>query len=402
MLTHCLMISGVVLAAPFDLQQTLERAAERAPAVRLAVRALEEAEASSVGAGVPFPTNPRLFLDYRRLGSPPPVDPLNGYNLGLDGTLEISGAGFSRVEEAARRLELARAEFEVARVNAKVQAWAAFVEVGIARKRVVVWEDALRTAERVDVASRERLKNGVAGEPDVATAAVELASVKVQLEEARRLAQLSLASLRQLLDLDPSDPFDVDSPPNEPSEPPALETLLARAVERRPVIALVRARIALLETTDTRLGREAFPKLTYNLGLDAAPSSPIFAFAGVGVELPVAQRNQGPRAIARAQLETERLRLETELRKVRRDVAATRDSVAARLVQLRLLTTSALPAAERNELLVEEGWRAGRFDIFRLTSASREHNRLRRERLETLSAAWSDTIELARASGDLR
>jgi outer membrane protein TolC len=60
-----------------------------------------------------------------------------------------------------------------------------------------------------------------------------------------------------------------------------------------------------------------------------------------------------------------------------------------------------VPAAERNESLVEEGWKAGRFDIFRLTSATRELNRIRRQRLETLLAAWTDAIELQRASGGL-
>jgi outer membrane protein, heavy metal efflux system len=390
--TLAVVVSGVAAASPLTLQQALERAASNAPEVQVAARVLDEAEATRVGAGIFLPTNPRLFMDYRRLSFSPPMDPLNGYNLGIDGTLEVSGAGFSRMAEADRRVELARTELSLAQTFARVRAWVAFVELQAAFERVRIEEGALSIAQRVESASRERLKNGVAGEPDVAAAALEVASVRVGLQESRRLEQLARASLRQVLDLPADEPIELEAADET--------TLVQRAIDRRPELASVKARLALLETVDTRLAREGFPRLSYNLGFDAAPASPVFGYAGLGLELPV-QRNQGPRAVARAQTETERVRLETEVRRVRRDVSATRQSLLSRLSQLATLTRDAVPAAERNESLVEEGWKAGRFDIFRLTSATRELNRIRRERLETLLAAWTDAIELQRASGGL-
>jgi cobalt-zinc-cadmium efflux system outer membrane protein len=394
-----LLVGQQAGASPLSLTQAIERAAVAAPEVRLAARALDEAGATRVGAGVPLPANPRLFVDYRRLGSPPPIEPLNGYNLGLDGTLEVSGAGFLRAEEADRRVALAQRELDAARTQAKVKAWLAFVESQVARKRVSNLEEAVVTATRVETASRERLKNGVVGEPDVVAATLELASVRLELDEARRLVHQAHGQLRHLLDLDPDLPVELEGALEEPLDAPAEPELVARALANRPELALVRARLSLLDTVDARLFREALPKLTWNLGLDAAPASPLFGFVGVGVELPVAQRNQGPRAIARAQLETERVRLETELRRVKREVASSRRSFVVRRQQLEVLASQVIPAAERNEALVEEGWKAGRFDIFRLTAATRELNRARRERLETLLAAWVDYVELQRASG---
>ncbi|MBE2254074.1 MAG: TolC family protein [Myxococcus sp.] len=388
-------------ASPLTLAAALERASVASPEVQLAARVLQEAEASRVGAGVFLPTNPRLFVDYRRLASPPPMDPLNGYNLGLDGTLEVSGAGWSRVAEAERRVELARSELVTTQTLARVRAWTAFIEVQVARLRVSIHEEALATASRVETATRERQKNGVVGEPDVVAAALERVSVRVQLEEARRLMRLAHASLRQVLDLGPEEPLDLEGDLAEPPTAADEEALVRGAVERRPELASVRARLALIEATEGRLARETFPKLTYILGFDAAPASPVFGYAGLGVELPVAQRNQGPRAVTAAQLETEKVRLETELRRVRRDVATSHRAYAHRLNQLELLSKEAVPQAERFEDLVEEGWKAGRFDLFRLTAATRELNRVRRERLETLSSAWADYVELQRASGAL-
>ncbi|MCU0695317.1 MAG: TolC family protein [Myxococcaceae bacterium] len=395
-----LLVSGAAAAAPLSLSQALERAASSAPEVQVAARVLDEAEATRVGAGIFLPTNPRLFVDYRRLAFSAPMDPLNGYNLGVDGTLEVSGAGFARVEEASRRVSLAQSELQLAQTLARVRAWLAYVEAQAATERVRILEGALATAQRVESASRERLKNGVAGEPDVAAASLEVASVRAELEESRRLQEAARASLRQVLDLPADEPIDVEPAFREPTDVGTEDELVTRAIDRRPELASVKARLSLLETIDSRLFREGLPRLSYNLGFDAAPASPVFGYAGLGVELPV-QRNQGPRAVAQAQRETERVRLETELRRVRRDVAATRKSYLSRLSQLGTLTKDAVPAAERNEDLVEEGWKAGRFDIFRLTAATRELNRVRRERLETLLSAWADYVELQRASGGL-
>lgn len=400
-LTSWVLVAGVAAASPLSLASAIERAATNAPEVRLAARALDEAEAGRVGAGVPLPTNPRLFADYRRLASGPAQEPINGYNLGIDGTLEVSGAGFSRVEEVDRRVALARSELITTQSIAKVRAWLAFVEVQAARERVTMLEEALATATRVENASKERQKNGVVGEPDVVAAALERSSVRLQLDDAERLRHQAHAQLRAVLDLDPDVPLELEGTLEEPGDVAPEGELVSRALDKRPELAIVKARLSLLETTDVRLAREALPRLSWNLGFDAAPASPVFGFAGLGVELPVAQRNQGPRAIARAQLETERERLETELRRVRRDVATSRRSYAVRLRQLQLLRTEVIPSAQRSEDLVEEGWKAGRFDIFRLTSATRELNRVRRERLETLLAAWSDYVELQRASGGL-
>ncbi len=388
-------------AAPWSLSEVIERASTTAPEVKVAGRVLQEAEATRVGAGVFLPSNPRLFADYRRLASPPPIDPLNGYNLGIDGTFEVSGAGWARLDEAERRVSLARSELATAQSFARVRAWQGFIAVKVAVQRVAITEAALVIAARVEAATRERLRNGVVGEPDVLAASLEHTTVRVQLEDARRTLQAASAALCQVLDLDADAALELVGELAPPPPGGEEDALVQRALEKRPELASVKARLSLLEATDSRLVREAFPHVTFNLGFDAAPASPVFGYAGLGIQLPVAQRNQGPRAVNQAQLETERVRLETELRRVRREVASARRSYQARLTQLQLLSNDALPAAERFERLVEEGWVAGRFDLFRLTSATRDLNRVRGDRLETLLAAWTDFIELERASGGL-
>lgn len=398
-----LLSAPSVEAETLSLDAALARARQHSPEVQLAARLVDEAEASRVGVGVPL-SNPRLFADYRPMlielpGQP--VDPRNGYNVGVDGQLEVSGAGFSRQSEATKRVEVARAALDWERDRAAARAWVAYVDALLAAQRVTRVEESLVLQQRVAEAARKRVTEGVAGEPELTTVLVEVASVERDLSEAQRRFQTARLELASALDTEPDVEWELTDRGLTPPEAPSEAELVARALEHRPELKLVRARLALLEATDERLGREAFPRLGYNLGLDAAPASPAFGYAGLSVEIPVAQRNQGPRAVARAQRETEKARLKAQLRRVAREVALARHSYEARRQQVMLLTDHALPQARRTQALIEEGWRAGRFDIFRLTGAARDTLRLEREHLETLSAAWADWVELQRTSGGL-
>ncbi|HEY0880978.1 MAG TPA: TolC family protein, partial [Archangium sp.] len=250
-------------------------------------------------------------------------------------------------------------------------------------------------------AARERVNAGVAGDPELTTVTAEVAVVKAAQLEARRQEALARATLGRVLDLPVGEPIELAPMSLDPVESAAEARLVELALERRPELAMLRARLSMLETMEDRLAREAAPKLGYNLGLDAAPASPVFAYVGLAVELPVAQRNQGARAVAAAQRATEKARLEAQLRRVQREVAAARESYEMLRGQLTVLTDEALPAARRTQSLVEQGWRAGRLDVFRLISASRDALRIEQQRLETLRSAWNDFIELQRASGAL-
>jgi outer membrane protein TolC len=64
-----------------------------------------------------------------------------------------------------------------------------------------------------------------------------------------------------------------------------------------------------------------------------------------------------------------------------------------------VLAEAALPAAERSFDLAEAGWRAGRFDWFRVALAARNLVELRGARIEALAALWNARVVLARARG---
>ena len=85
------------------------------------------------------------------------------------------------------------------------------------------------------------------------------------------------------------------------------------------------------------------------------------------------------------------------MRRISREV--TRGLVLAherRRAEFEVLSQAALPAAERSFELAEAGWKAGRFDWFRVALAARDLIEVRAQRVEALAALWTQRIVLAR------
>jgi cobalt-zinc-cadmium efflux system outer membrane protein len=295
-------------------------------------------------------------------------------------------------------LAAAQAQTSFESFDARFVAWKQYVDVRATELRIAATTEAITGAERTKRASEERASAGAASDIDLVTSEAELATFVALRERAKADLELRIAELKHTLDLDPQEPValstDITLLPALMSDKPPTEATL----KKRPEIAAIRTRIDAYAAAHQRYAREALPKIGLFVGADAAPVSPIFGQIGLALEIPVAQRNQGPRALAEAQRQTEMTKLTLELRRLRREYDARQRGYAARREQLRVLDERAIPAARRNVQLVEVGWRAGRFDIFRLTSAMRVLSQLLLERVDVLAQAWDDRIQLEKIS----
>lgn len=381
-----------------SLPEALKRASESAPEVVLAKRGIVEAEANRVGAGVILPVNPKLSVDVRP-GITKDAGTKPGFAAMMETQFEISNAAGARVREANRRVDVAQVEVTSQVLQARARAWSAYVMAQVSELRVKQSDADVAIGERVLAASRERLNVGASGSLDVTVVEAELAELKALREVALAERESAQMELRQVLDVPASTELELTTSVEAPADVLPTPQLVELALKARPELAATNARIALQETVDERLAKEAAPKVGVYLGLDAAPVSPIFGIAGLSFELPVAQRNQGPRALAQKAKETELDRLVLERRRIEREVTVARMTYDARLKQLSVLAQQAVPSAERTLSLVETGWHAGRFDVFRVTTAARDLARIRRQRLETLLEAWIDRVALERVVG---
>jgi len=271
--------------------------------------------------------------------------------------------------------------------------------VRVAETRIEETKALVGIAERILRASKQRGAAGASGDIEESLATTDLGQLRASIESAARQREEHLSTLRDVLDLPSSQAVTLTTPLEDPPPPPERETLLRRAIELRPELVQIRARLAYLDARYERLGRERFPKIGTYFGVDASPANPMFGIVGLSVELPFAQRNQGPRAVNEAQRATEMDRQELQGRRILREVTALYTAYESRRAELKLIEATSVPAAVRTLELVEVGWLAGRFDMFRVATAARDVARVRASRLEALEGAWVARVALDRAVG---
>lgn len=382
-----------------SLSAAQTRAEGRAPDVRLAVGSLRTAEATRVGAGLRVPVNPRLSIDGR-----PGLDPSHRDKVGFGSTLEVVVEPWdtpgARLREAHHRALTSRAAVQVARLDARLRALGLYVGIRLGDLRILQARSTIVLAERLNTAARERLGSGAGSDIDVTSAQVELAERRSQLHEAQAEREVLLGELRDLLVIPPETQLRLTSDVEEPPPTPPLPRLLARARSGHPALHAISERIGLLAASDERLRKEAQPKIGFFASVDASPASPVFGVLGLSVELPLFQRAQGPRAVVAAERQLELDRFDVTTRRLDQLLRATHAAYGARLAELAVLTQEGVPAAEQRVRLVEEGWRAGRFDVFRLTTAAQDLARLRAKRIEVLERLWHERMVLERLTGE--
>jgi outer membrane protein, heavy metal efflux system len=392
--------SASAAALSLSLAEAQARAEKHAPEVRLADRGVVEARATRVGAGIILPSNPRIAFDGRR-GLDRESSGELGYAANLELNFETGGAAGARLREADGRERLAKAEVGVIRQEARQRALLAYVTVRLAELRIEQTRAAISLGERLLAAARERSAAGAGSDVDIASAELEVSERQAELRGAEADRQAAEMDLRYLCGLRPGDPLTLTSAIDAPAAVPELQTLLATALAKHPELAALSARLELNAVSSDRLKREAAPKLGAFAGVDSSPASPMFGIAGLSLELPLAQRNQGPRAVLAAERDSALLRLDVERNRLALELGAAKGVYDRRRDELDVLVKKAIPAAESRLGLVETGWRLGRFDVFRVTGAAQDLVRLRTLRLEVLERIWLERARLERLTGGI-
>jgi cobalt-zinc-cadmium efflux system outer membrane protein len=377
----------------------LERGDARAPELVLAEGQIREVAARRAGAGIVVPVNPRLTVEARPGLAKGSSFSDVGYAANLDTTFDLGGAPNARVREVARDVEVASADRNMERVSARLRVVAAYMGAQLAELRGSEARAGFELAHRVLDAAEKRIEAGAGSEFERASAQVELARIQAAEQAALRERDERLMELRDVLDLPAEQVLQLTTPIESPPPLAPVATFLEQAQKSHPDLIAQKARLSSLSATRVRLERETFPRLGLYAGVDAAPQSPVFGILGISGELPVAQRNQGPRAVVARSIENQTSRFELTERRIARDVRAAWDAHERRRTEYSVLSESALPAAERSFELAEAGWRAGRFDWFRVALAARDLVELRGARIEALAALWTQRIALARARG---
>jgi cobalt-zinc-cadmium efflux system outer membrane protein len=360
-------------------------------------------ESKKEGAALWLSQNPyaTVLLGSRKETTSDPVAAGVQYQVHIEQALEIAGQRWTRLAAVASQVEVAKAQTELAQVESRALLLSAYVQASFAEQRVAVARGREETADRLLGSARTRLELGATGELEVNLAQIELGRVRGERVQAEVLMSSRQTGLGILCGLPASTPLLLST---SHALPPVLEVAplddlyLLAETERADLQAIRRQEVA-LKSEEARLRREAVPSLI--LAFDYQRDLPGQTFLGgtVGLTLPMWNRNQGPLAQVHA-TEQQRQAEERLLRtRIRGEVALASRKLQLLRVQVQEFQQNVLPPAERNMELLRRGWQAGKFDLFRVITASRELTETRLRLLDLLEDLWVAAIELERAVG---
>jgi cobalt-zinc-cadmium efflux system outer membrane protein len=389
-------------AIALTLPAALARAEERSPLVQRARGERRVVESLRVGAGATLPTNPLLSFAaghrFDNSGSAPAAEGFE-WGLHLEQALEIGGQRSTRVAEVDRAVAVAATRERFSRMEVRAFVRAAYIGALLFHTQVEAAKRREALAAQVLDSARQRVVAGAASDVDVNLAQSERGRARQERIEAEIEVANAESELRRLLGYSPETPIVLTTPLSLPPETDTPARLLEAARKRRQDLRALEAARGQFDAAVVRLKRELVPNPTFFGDVSQQRPGQTYVGGGIGLPVPLFRRNQG--AIATVNAERERLENEIKLteREIDAEVVRMHRGLSQRREEARVWAEEIVPATDQNLALVTEGFRAGKFDLFRVVQAARDAAEARKKQLEVLSSLWQVAIDLDRATG---
>jgi cobalt-zinc-cadmium efflux system outer membrane protein len=385
-----------------SLDDALRIGEQRSPLVRRARAATGVVAAGTVGASLIVPANPfaALLIGRREESSGGVRRHGLEYVAHLEQTIEVAGQRQARLAVVEKARDVAGLREKLALSQGRARIRAAYIGSLIGKVRAEAARGQEELVNRVRDAVGHRVRSGAASEIDLRLADAEAGRLGRQRLAAELAATESLAVLAAELGLPPEAQPVLSTKLGEPEvRLPPLRELLRAADSHRADLRALGAADAQLDSELVLLRREAVPNPTLMLEVERDLPGQLFVGGGVSLPLPFWRRRQGERAVVHA----ERQRLAEERALTSREAALEVERAYRRVIaghdQAAILERTVVPATNATVDLLTEGWKAGKFDLFRVLQATRDAADARRLELDVLEAFWRAVIDLDRATG---
>jgi cobalt-zinc-cadmium efflux system outer membrane protein len=380
-----------------SLEQALREAFARSPALAAYNARLEEAEARRVTAGT-YPHDPTLSVEGadRDGGGDSDTD----WAVRVTQPVEIGGQRRRRVAEAAADLDAAGAALEREKRLLAARVRAIFVEALRARELLEVERaNAELVGSLADVA-RKRFEAGSVPQMEVNLAQVQVGRAQRNLQLARAAYRIACAALAEAVGLDPVQPPEPDGELELPRRAPVpVERLVEGALRHRADLEAFRSTIESARARIEVARREAVPDLVVEGFYEREDGDDRLRGGGIGIRIPLFDRNRGAVAEARAAERRAVADTEAAVLRVRREVAEARARYDAAFEVAATLEEQVLDTLEDSLKLLQRSFEAGKTGWTEALIFRRELIDIKRDYVDSLADARLAGIELDLAAG---
>lgn len=381
------------------LRDVLALAVSRNPELAIYPYDLRVADARMLQAGL-WP-NPGLEVEIEEVGGTGGRSGFDGAEttVRIDQPIELGGKRAKRVRVAQLDKELAQWDYEAARLDVIRDASRAFVAVQTAQDRVTLAHKVVELSEQALAAAAQRVQAGRDSPVDELRAGVALSTSRIEL----RKSEKALASARHALAAlwgGKSAAFDAVAGDLYEISPPVVLEDFAAAIAENPDIARWESQERRQRAALRLEKANAVPDVTVGGGLQRFEESDDSAVVlGVGVPIPLFDRNQG--GIREATAELGKARRLAEAAQVRTLAALSEASAAqaAAYEETTILRTDVLPKAEQAFAAAQDGYRQGKFDYLYVLDTQRTLFETQAGYIDAVEAYHRASAEVQRLTG---
>lgn len=302
---------------------------------------------------------------------------------------------------AAAEADAMKGDIGQARLRLSEAARTAFYDYYLARREMEVNASTRQLLTQFRQIAANNYEVGRATEQDVLQAEVELASLEQRRTELVRDDQVAAARINTLLHRAPDHPL--PPPPAKVSLPdslPSVESLQRAAVESRPDLYALHARIRAEQASAALACRDYYPDVNLVARYDGFMPEEMRPQVGVDVNVPIRySRRSAALREASQRIAQRRAEYLERLDQVRFEV----HSAWLRACQSRqvvdLYEQKILPAAERSLDSALANYTSGKLDFLRLLDTERQLNTQRETYYQAIAESHRRVAELDRAAG---
>src|SRR5215475_13998600 len=221
------------------------------------------------------------------------------YTYGISHTIELGGKRSKRIDTADANSELARGQFQMAVWQLTNDLKRKFYTVVLDQSSLNLTRENQKTFAEIVKHTTELVNAGEISGLDLERVEVEKLKFDTDLANAERDYEVALRDLRFALGgdyraMDIEVTGSIDYEPHQFSHDELLDLALAARPDLKAAKLSERAADANIHLQDA----QRIPDLTLGGGIEQVPSGTSSYIVGVGIELPVSNRNQGERAKA--------------------------------------------------------------------------------------------------------
>ncbi len=347
------------------LRQALTLAMLRSPDLASVAWDVRIAEAKALQASLP--PNPEIGFDIETLGALSAAET----TLQLGQVIFLSHKLARRRQAALLKRDLAGWDYEAKRIAVLTDTTKAFVALLAAQEHVSLAREQLEVAGKVLVAASERVRSGKTSPVEAMKAKVELATVRIRIEQASIAAQGARKRLAAMWGNREAKFSDARGELADAGNIPS-DGQLAALIEQNPAVARWATEMQLRQAVAKLEKARAIPDLNLGAGGKRDGESSRGGFAGgLSIEIPIFDRNQGGIRESRYSLARTQADRRAAGARVHSDLADAYQMLAAAHAQLTILKTDILPEAQNAFDASREGYQQGKFPYLDVLDAQR-------------------------------